>query len=307
MWEPSSFFLLYYVLLLAPLRHVFAEQMFGKNTSHLGPYSLLACEEPQAQALTKVFAATENALVNQIIPHSRFSPLPNPLQDPFHIFFSSNTRSSVAQVYHAMIDAPTPPVRPTFICINPAGAPELENARGACTSHDANAFSIRGANGLGENIFLCPSFFEKPAFPTAANCPKAQFWWKRYFSSNGHALGNQFSILVYELAHHYAPHPIVGLQEIHDLNKIIYQNASFQLNNAANFAYFAACKPMFPSMNLQAFSKSNNRHLFGLSKVPFCSKFGWWLATSNRTRYRCANIHHRPTGQSIHQPPHCPR
>lgn len=261
----SSFSLLYYVLLVAPLRLVFAEQIFNKSIYHLGPYALLACEDLQAQPLMKLFAATSNALADQIIPQAKSSTFPKTLQDPFHIFFSSSTRSNVAKVYQAMIDAPTTSVRPTFICVNTDGAPELAGARRACTSHDANAFSTVGANGLEGNIFLCSNFFEKPAFPTAANCPVVQFWWSRYFSSTGHALSNQFSIIVYELAHHYSPHPIVGLQEVHDLNKIIYQHADFQLNNAANFAYFAACKSMFPLMRLQSFSKSKNRHLYGLS------------------------------------------
>lgn len=265
MWDFFSFSLLYCVLLIAPVKPVFAEQMFDKDIYHLGPYALLGCEDPQAQALIKLFAAINNTLADQIIPQTRFSTLSNPLQDPFHIFFSSNTRSSVAKVYHAMIEAPTTPVRPAFICVNPDSVPELASVRGACTSHDANAFSTLGANGLERNIFICSNFFEKPAFPTAANCPKVQFWWNRYFSSNGHALGNQFSIIVYELAHHYSPHPIVAMQEVHDLNKIIYQNANFQLNNAANFAYFAACKSMFPSMSSRAHSKSSNRHLYGLS------------------------------------------
>lgn len=265
MWDFFGFSLLYYVSLVASLRLVFAEQMFDKNIYHLGPYALLACEDSQAQALMKVFAATGNALADQIIPRAKSSTFPNSLQDPFHIFFSSNTRSNVAKVYQAMIDAPTTPVRPAFICVNPNSVPELASARGLCTSHDANAFSALGTNGLEGTIFLCSNFFEKSAFPTATNCPKVQFWWNRYFSSTGHALRNQFSIIVHELAHHYSPHPIVALQEVHDLNKIIYQNADFQLNNAANFAYFAACKSMFPSMSLQACSKSNNRHLYGLS------------------------------------------
>ena len=250
MWNLFHISLLYYTSVIAPLRLALAQQMFGKDIYHLGPYVFLACEDTQAQGLMRLFAETGNTLMDQVIPQVKSSTFANPIQDPFHVFFSSNTRFHVANVYQAMIDAPTVPVRPVFVCVNPDSASEIADARRVCTSHNAAAFSTLSTINLEGTVFLCPGFFEKPAFPTASNCPAVDYWFNRYFRNTGHAVDNQFSIITHELAHYYSPHPIFGLQEVYNLNNLVYKSADFQLNNPDNFAYFAACKSKSPLHDL---------------------------------------------------------
>ena len=268
MRDLSGISLLYCILLLAPLMLAFAQEMFGKSIYHMGPYVFLACNDTQGQELIRVVAMTGHVLVDQVIPQANSSTSSKILKDPFHIFFSSNTRSDVAEVYQAMIDAPTTPMRPNFLCVNPDGPPELAGTRHVCASSpNALAFSSNDETGrLDGTIFLCPDFWKRPAFPTPANCPVPRgLLFRGYFLNTRHAVSNQFSNIVHELAHYYSPQPLGLLREVYELNEIIYAKAQFQLNNPTNFAYFAACKPTISSMSLLACIKSNNRRLYGLS------------------------------------------
>ena len=258
MWDLSGISLLYYILLVAPLRPIFAQEMFGKPIYHMGPYEFLACNDTQGQELMRVVAMTGQVLEDQVIPRANSSTSSKIFHDPFHIFFSSNTRSDVADVYQAMIDAPTTPMRPNFLCVNPDGAPELAHARQVCTSSpNGMAFSANDAAGrLEGTTFLCPDFWKRPAFPTAANCPVPRgLLFRGYFLSTGHAVNNLFSTIVHELAHYYSPQPLGPLREVYELNEIIYAKADIQLNNPTNFAYFAACKLIVPSMSMLVYIK----------------------------------------------------
>ena len=66
---------------------------------------------------------------------------------------------------------------------------------------------------------------------------------------------NQFGVLVHELSTSINQTPWEGQRKSYGINQIVAQNADFQLDNANNFACYAACKsPATAEARLQYYS-----------------------------------------------------
>ena len=212
----------------------------------MGPYYFLGCKPDQGDTLMHLFGQTGNIISGDIIPQTTKSTYPDPNQDPYSIWFSSNERQHVASTFQRMVDAPKTPGRPVFVCVNElddGGDPLLNDAIADCRTPQAKAFSSR--LGQGPAVFLCQDFFDgtkTPDLPAAGNCPVVNPNHPNYWGHTGGADLNKFAIVIHELAHVYAPHPIPGRQEVYNPNKMMYRTPDFQLNNANNYAYFAVCK-----------------------------------------------------------------
>ena len=61
------------------------------------------------------------------------------------------------------------------------------------------------------------------------------------YSNHSDVTESQFAVIIHELAHIYAPHPVYGSAELYDINFVCYSTPDFQLNNPNNYVYYAIC------------------------------------------------------------------
>ncbi|MDI1493549.1 MAG: hypothetical protein OHK93_005339 [Ramalina farinacea] len=180
---------------------------------------------------------------NTVIPAITV-PTKDPAQDPFLIFFTNdNHRNTVQNVFRDMASGATKTQSgstikpPSFVCINDQSGPYIKEAVAFCKGRtDGVAFSFNG------DVWLCPKFFtdEKPFPDQNTNCPTVNVTKNSaIFSDHRNITESQFAIIIHELAHIYAPHPVFGLDELYDINFVCYSQPDFQLNNPNNYGFYA--------------------------------------------------------------------
>lgn len=223
-----------------------AKKVYGEDIYWEGHYVFFGCTPERGDALTNLFKGIGSILTNKVIPELEASPLPNSYQDPFFVFFSSNKREAIAQVFQAMVDAPKP--RPAFICVKEANNdPLLSRAVTECNKGSTRNRTVQASTIVNEDgsivVLLCPDYFVSYlAFPYVEDCPVVNATDRRYWSTNKSPYISQFSILLHELAHVYLPRPLYHSEESYDLNPLTYLNPESQQINAENYAAFATCK-----------------------------------------------------------------
>ncbi|MDI1487617.1 MAG: hypothetical protein OHK93_006887 [Ramalina farinacea] len=195
--------------------------LLGAPVVHNGPYKFLGCTSTEAQALITLFNQTGIVLSDTIIPAVN-RPGPDPKQDPFITFFSTNDRGLIQRIFNDMNNAAT-------------------QTQGGTHIEPPNIICVNETNS--GQILLCPRFFVDPPFPDPSiNCPTVNYTGSLnqiQYADHKSAFANQFFGIIHELSHIYSSHPIGGRNEVYDLNRLIYQPADFQLNNGNNYAYYA--------------------------------------------------------------------
>ena len=241
------------------------------------PYVFVSCSTPQSDALSTLIPLISDVINNHVntdlLTEGQRDRVNDFQANLVSTFFTTNDPNDVLAVYqHISAGSSTnsiggPVKRPNIICLNET-VPELAQALTVCdtpfkpTSFTRNPHgSVAGAN---TDIYLCPSFWDLEQSyglrdvthcPTVTN-PESYSYVDEPLPRHEHSSSNlcyryagdnnmtqtQMATMVHALAHIYAPAPLAFTSETYDLNTLTQLGHSDQLNNANNYAYFAASK-----------------------------------------------------------------
>ena len=169
-------------------------------------------------------------------------------RDAFLTYFKGTTlRTKVAKVFSDMVDVQRSNNIETneyrIYCLQPGNLPP-ERAFAyleICVADEQNIAAFEETEE-SKNIFICPSFWRLPLFPRVdTDCPLLR---NNKMGNTPNLCANQMSAIIHELAHAH------GVLEQEEIEYYYDQDAADlhpdkQLENAQNFALYAACMSMF--------------------------------------------------------------
>lgn len=216
-----------------------------EDYTHSGNYLIVYCKAgvPRSHA----------AYLQQLVPYMQ-SSLQAVLNDvnrgtaspAYRAFFKTNDNlDTVRQVFTDIMNgsslvAPGPQTAPPVLVCTEADVPFLNQLRGRCSNPAGTRTFTMQPNKI---VFFCPSFWSMRRAARKSACPVIV---------NGEVeteprqlRSTKFAVLVHELVHVYnkfdhTQHPFDDTEEVYDLEDVVGLNAERSLENAQNFAYYAA-------------------------------------------------------------------
>lgn len=231
----------------------------GYNTFRNGPWPFVGCTDAQGEYLVGLWKDT-GRLIDQMIadvgPNSRYG---------FSAFFSTNRPTDVANVLDdirkrrgfSTVNYNKKQDDLYVVCVNePRSGASGDVAPGDRYSREKlNRFrrycdyqhgSCEIFSTPGEDIYLCPKFFDtkRPKnLATKSDCPKLQIntvtgdtrfiEWFRIGENNAF-------LVLYQLSRKYAPE--THYEKLYAINECYMARPDIQLNNGHNYGYYGSCK-----------------------------------------------------------------
>ena len=122
---------------------------------------------------------------------------------------------------------------PTLVCAD-ADRPFLQYHKVLCDVPDRPVINVLRP---AEVLSICPIFWTLPHFALKAACPRVDVD-GNLLTEPFNLRTTQFAVLVHELVHIY--NPLDNKQEVYDMEDVVGLNASRSLQNAQNYASYAA-------------------------------------------------------------------
>lgn len=212
-----------------------------------GNYEIVYCKANETRShagyLQALIPYVQSILQDTILPD-----LERGIASPAYraYFKTNNNLDPVRQIYTNMIEGSnvlysagniTSRAPPTIICADTV-EPFVQPLRlmEYCNTPPRPVMNVMQPNKV---LSICPIFWTLPRVARKAACPRV---------SNGEIVSpdawnlatTQFAVLVHELAHIYNDYD--NREEVYGVKEVIALNATRSLENAQNFAYYAACK-----------------------------------------------------------------
>ena len=138
---------------------------------------------------------------------------------------------------------PNIPTAPNFVCVTPFTA-EIFKAQGLDIwrdCHEPGAGQLFYVMGISF-IFLCPSFWGRPAAPSFPDCPSVR---KNWWTGEGQNLANYLAYyLIHEMVHFYLGGESLGIStsppEVYPINDCVALSTFNSIRNPQNYQNYVA-------------------------------------------------------------------
>ena len=144
-----------------------------------------------------------------------------------------------------LLPNPFIPTRPNFACVTPETEAKYKFLKGSAYKScirpgQGQAFIIAGTS----YIFLCPSFWTRPAWPSFPDCPYVR---KNQWVGLGQALTSYRGyLLMHEMVHFYLGGSSLGYPpnspEVYEMNDCVGLGPYDSLHNPQNYQNYVACR-----------------------------------------------------------------